>query len=267
MQMNLQSEELEMSSEKPTPHQFFRQKKGEIQIMPGEIGMVTQDGRFGRFLEPGWHQPLKRWNEQLVMRFPIISRTIETGEKMMAADGHTFTANISLRYTFNPSRADEHHLNEMAAVAMSRQTERLLREKLTRAVLYGLRNQINLYTSSELMQGQIYKQLENGVRCYLLRAFAGQGILMDGSDSIIIKTLQPSPELMEEIRYRKMAELTTALPEGYWPGMLDQPDEVITHTIKSWPNPPAARETTRANFQEVIPFKPVSNGNSRQHAN
>lgn len=253
--------------EKLTINQILRQKTGQIQVKPGQLGVVAQDGRFGHFLPSGWHPPLNRWNEQLVMYFSIIARTVEATEKMMAADGQTFIASISVRYTFDPSKADNDHLGEMANIAMGQSAERLLREKVTRAALYGLRNQINLFNSNELMRGQIYTQLEKGVRCYLLRAFTGLGIMMEGSDSIIVKSLEPSPELMEEIRLQKLAELTPTLPQALWPGLLHQQDEVIHHTITSWPNQPVSREPAMADIQTIIPLKPVSHGDLHHHAN
>lgn len=253
--------------ERLTINQILRQKRGDVQVKPGQLGIVAQDGRFGHFLQPGWHPPLNRWNEQLVMYFSIIARTVEATEKMMAADGQSFIASISVRFTFDPSKADKDHLGEMANITMGRSTERLLREKVTRAALYGLRNQINLFNSNELMRGQIYNQLEKGVRCYLLRAFTGLGISIEGDDSIIVKSLEPSPELLEEIRLQKLAELTPTLAQVLWPGLLHQPDEVIHHTITSWPNQPGSRESAMADIQTIIPLKPVSHGDLHHHAN
>lgn len=123
--------------------------------------MVAQDGRFGHFLPSGWHPHSIVGTNNWLCTFPSLPAL----SKQPKNDGRRWT-NLYRQHQcalhLRPSKADNDHLGEMANIAMGQSAERLLREKVTRAALYGLRNQINLFNSNELMRGQIYTQLEKG---------------------------------------------------------------------------------------------------------
>jgi len=237
-----------MLAQKSTIKQSFIRLVGGFEIQPYHLGVVMKgENHFGRFLQPGEYPPLNPLNEYLAGQFPVVQRTLQATGEMASADGYTVTATIRVQYIFDPSRADARHQGEIIGIISNRHADSALREKLRPVVLYELRNQIQRYQGAELMGGQVYRLLEQGVQRLLLRSFNGLGFLFEGTGSVYIEALEPSLELIRDIRRQRMAQLLEKHPQTgpqvLWLDTLAQQNSVIYHADNAFMNQAALTET------------------------
>lgn len=258
-----------MFAQKPTLKQSFMRRLGSIEVEPYRLGIVMQgEHQFGRFLLPGLHPPLNPWNERLTGFFNIKQRAATAAGKMASRDGYAVTATVSVQYTFDPSRADSRHQGEMISIVLSRHPDTELRKKMTQAVLYELRNQIQRYMGAELLSGEICRPLEQAIHRHLLRALTGLGIFLEGTGSVYVEPLEPSPELTREIQRQRMAQLMETYPQTgqqvLWLETISRQSGVIYHAE----NPILGQAiTTETAVPEPLTVNSANNGDVRRYAN
>lgn len=264
-----------MYAQKSTIKQSLLSMIGQIQIGPHEIGIVLQDGRFGRFLQPGGHLPLNPVHERLVARFPIKIRTVQDTAIVSSADGFEFTASLNVQYCFDPSQAARRHQADMAAIALGPHPNSPLRNKVIKATIAELRRQTAQYNGMELLHGSIYEKLEKDVHRHLYRALSDYGISINIPNSVFLNSLNPPDALVQTMqmihRQKQIAQILVANPQVGVQAMhldiLAQQDEIVHHTYGTWLPQPTPLEEASPEFQAIILPQSVSNGGLHRHAN
>jgi regulator of protease activity HflC (stomatin/prohibitin superfamily) len=259
---------------KSTIKQSLLNMIGQIQIDPHEVGIVLQNGRFGRFLQAGGHLPLNPIHERLVTRFPIKVRTIEEVACVPSADGFEFTANLTVQYCFNPSQAAKRHQADMAAIALNPRPDTALRKKVGKAAISELRRQTAQFSGAELRRGGIYEALEKRIHRHLHRGLAAYGISINMPNSVYLNTLTPPDDLLQTMqmihRQKQIAQMLAEQPQAALAVQLDmlaQQDEAVHHTYGTWPSQSAPAAETVSEVQAIILPQSLVNGRPQRHAN
>jgi len=180
-----------------TPRQTWRRWLGEIFIPERHIGIVYQDGRFSRFLPPGFNPRLRRWDEQLVATIPISFHNTESTVSIRSSDGFTFHAGISTRFSFNPGLASPDRQSLMAEIAVRQDKNTVINKLMEREVESGIVILCGEYASEQLMAGNTRTQLERQLKRHIKAVLVASGLVLAESTGLLIRNLEPPASLTQ----------------------------------------------------------------------
>ncbi len=174
-----------------------RQWVGQIKIAPGHLGVVFRDGKFARFLQSGWNDPISSWDEQLVAVIPIQFYQVETNLDVKSADGFSFKAVMSIQFMFNPDKVTGPNRAERIMLALSDDIDDIIQNQVARQAKYCLAKSAGDYLAADLVGGQARARLARSVRHHLHTTLSDQGVIFHASGSVLIESLTP-PEALTE---------------------------------------------------------------------
>lgn len=180
-----------------TPRQKWLRWLGNIFIPERHIGIVYQDGCFSRFLAPGYHSRLRFWDEQLMAISPISFHNTESTISIRSNDGFTFRAELSTRFSFNPSQAITKRQSMMAEIALRRERHTIVNRLMEREVESGAAFLGGEYSGEQLMTGSTRSQFEQRLKRHVKAVLTVSGLNLFEPSGLLLKSLEPPTGLAQ----------------------------------------------------------------------
>ena len=180
-----------------TFHQKWRRFKGDVFVPDRCIGIVYRNGRFNRFLDPGFHHRLNPWNEVLVDIIPVLFHATEQNIPIRSEDGFTFNIEVSTRFKFDPSQAHSERHSMMVEVALRRDVRQVVQKLMEREVGSGLAYLGGEYNSDQLFGGSVRSKLEQQLKQRIKTILSPSGIALLEPSGMLLKIIDPPPALTE----------------------------------------------------------------------